>query len=132
MQISTMKFNIAKKKKKQGSSYKKPMKERFIIITFTLLSAIMFLYSIRFLPTVILNQIEEYKGVCEVFIYDNVRGGGGLQVYFGGKNISFSRQGYNVDQEGNYYCEVEYYRNSEIGKSLKIYDLNDRKLVNQK
>jgi hypothetical protein len=120
-----------KKKKNQENSYKMPMKKRIIIIT-TLLSVILFLYSVRFLPAVIFNQTEAYKGDCEIYIYDNVKGEGGLQVHFDEKNISFSRQGYSKEQEGNYYCEVEYYRNSEIGKSLKIYDLNDGKLVEPK
>jgi hypothetical protein len=121
-----------KKKKNQGNSYKMPMKERIIIITFTLLSVILFLYTVRFLPAVIFNQTEAYKGDCEIYIYDNVKGEGGLQVHFDEMNISFSRQGYSEEQEGNYYCEVEYYRNSEIGKSLKIYDINDGKLVEPK
>jgi len=121
-----------KKQKKQGSSYKMPMKERFIIITFTLFSVICFIYSIRYLPTVILNQTEEFKGKCDVFIFERVKSGGGLQVEFKKKIIGFSRQGYSEDQDGTYYCEVKYYRNSDIGKSLKIYDLHNHTLVKPK
>jgi hypothetical protein len=121
-----------KKQKKHRSSNKIPMKDRLIIIIFTLFSVICFLYSIRFLPTVILNQTEVYKGKCDVFIFEGVKSGGGLQVEFKKKNIAFSRQGYSQDQDGTYYCEVEYYRNSEIGKSIKIYDLHNHKLVKPK
>jgi hypothetical protein len=121
-----------KKQKKQGSSYKMPMKERLIIITFTLFSFICFLFFIRDLPTVILNQTEKFKGKCDVFIYEGARSGGGMQVEFKKKNIGFPTLGFSEDQGGTYYCEVEYYRNSEIGKSLKIYDLYNHKLVKPK
>ncbi|KKI92774.1 hypothetical protein WQ54_07810 [Bacillus sp. SA1-12] len=119
------------KKKKSGNTYVMPMKDKFIVIAFSLLSFILFLYTVRFLPAVILNQTDEYKGDCEIYIYDNARGGG-LQVYFDEKNISFYRQGYSVEQEGNYYCQVEYYHNSEIGKTIMIYESEGGKIVKPK
>jgi len=120
-----------KKVKKSSSSYKVPIKDMIVVIAFTLLSLFVFLNAIRFLPTVILDKTEIYEGECEIFIFDSSRGGS-LEIYFEEKVFSFSSQGHSVEQEGKYYCEVEYYRYSNIGKSITIYQSKEGKKVEPK
>lgn len=65
----------ANKKKKSGNTYVIPIKDKIVVITFALLSIILFLFTVRFLPAVIFNKTDEYKGDCEIYIYENARGG---------------------------------------------------------
>jgi hypothetical protein len=67
------------------------MKEKVVVISFTLLSVFLFTYVVRFLPTVILSKTISYKGECEIFVLDSHRGGS-LDVHFEEKGVSFSRK----------------------------------------
>jgi len=68
---------------------------------------------------VLANKTEQYKGNCDVWIFESARGGH-TSVEFENHNIMFP-ENYQGAKEGSYYCEVEYYPRTEQGKSLKLY-----------
>lgn len=128
--MSAYLWHIYKRKKKNGDSYKIPIKDGLIIAFFILLSGYLFVYSLLDLPNVLTHQTIQYKGSCEIVIFSNVRGGH-LEANFGKHSISFPKN-YHGAEEGSYYCEVEYYPRTEQGTALKLYQSKGGKLINTK
>src|SRR3954453_22708222 len=112
--------HIFKKKKKSGDLYKIPITDSLIVAFFILLSGSLFINSLLDLPNVLADKTKQYKGNCEIVIFD-ITGGGHTEADFGKHSIMFPKN-YQGVEEGNYYCEVEYYPRTEQGKSLKIYE----------
>jgi hypothetical protein len=123
-------LQIFKKKKNNGDSYKIETKNVLVLVFFILLSGFLFVYSLFDLPSVLDNQTEQYKGNCEVWVFESERGGH-TSVEFKNHNIMFP-ENYQGAEEGSYYCEVEYYPRTEQGKSLKIYESKGGNLINSK
>jgi hypothetical protein len=82
------------------------------------------------LPNVLTDKTKKYIGKCEIVTFDTTRGGYS-EANFGKHSISFPK-GYQGIEEGDYYCEVEYYPRTEQGKSLKVYQSKGGKLLNTK
>ena len=121
--MSTYLWLILKRKRKDGNSYKIPIKDSLIIALLTLFFGSLFIYYLLDLPNVLSHRTNEYKGNCDIVIFDNIKGGGHGEANFGKHSITFPKN-YQGIEEGNYYCEVEYYPRSELGKSLKLYKSN--------
>ncbi|WP_229754411.1 hypothetical protein [Fictibacillus barbaricus] len=123
-------WHLYKLKKKNGVTYKIPIKDILGVAFLFLLSGFLFVYSLLDLPNVLANKTKQYKGDCEIIIFDITRGGH-TEVNFGKNSVMFP-QDYQGIEEGNYYCEVEYYPRTEQGKSLELYQSKGGKLINQK
>ncbi|MGE7921315.1 hypothetical protein ACQKM9_20605 [Viridibacillus sp. NPDC093762] len=76
------------------------------------------------LSYVLANKAKQFKGDREIVIFDIIRGGH-TEANFGKNSIMFLKD-YQRVEEGNYYCEVEYYPGTKHGKSLKIYQSIER------
>ncbi|MGE7591091.1 hypothetical protein [Peribacillus sp. NPDC101480] len=123
-------WHFYKLKKKNGDSYKIPIKDILGVASLFLLSGSLFVYSLLDLPNVLADKTKQYNGNCEIVIFSNVRGGH-QEANFGNHSISFPKN-YQGAKEGSYYCEVEYYSRTELGKSLKLYQSKGGKLINNK
>jgi hypothetical protein len=121
---------LYKQKKKNGDSYKIEIKNILVLVFFNLLSGSLFVYSLLDLPNVLANKTEQYNGDCEVWVFESARGGH-TSVQFQNHNVMFPNN-YKGAEEGSYYCEVEYYPRTEMGKSLKLYSIKDGELLNSK
>ncbi|SMQ80604.1 hypothetical protein SAMN05444673_3938 [Bacillus sp. OV166] len=128
--MSAYLWHIFKKKKNNGDSYKIEIKNILVLVFFILLSGALFVYSLLDLPNVLANKTEQYKGNCDVWIFESARGGH-TSVEFENHNIMFP-ENYQGAKEGSYYCEVEYYPRTEQGKSLKLYESKGGNLINSK
>jgi len=115
-------------KKKNGDSYKTPLKDILIVTFFILLSGSLFIYSLLDLPNVLADKTNKYQGNCEIVIFDITRGGH-TEANFGKHSVTFPKN-YQGVEEGNYYCEVEYYPRTEQGISLKLYESKGGNLIN--
>ncbi|WP_367752422.1 hypothetical protein [Ammoniphilus sp. 3BR4] len=114
-------------KKKNGDSYKMPIKDTLVVTFFILLSGSLFVHFLTDLPNVLADKTERYEGNCEIVIFSGR--GGRLEANFEDRSIIFPTQDYRKAEEGNYYCEVEYYPRTEQGKSLKLYESKGGKAV---
>lgn len=128
--ISAYLWHLYKMKKKIGVSYKIEIKTILVFVIFILLSGTLFVYSLLDLPNVLANKTEQYNGNCEVWVTESAKGGH-TSVEFENQNIMFP-ENYQGAEEGSYYCEVEYYPRTEVGKSLKIYKTKGGELLNLK
>lgn len=126
--MSAYLWHLIKIKKKNGDSYKIPVKEGLILVFFILLSGSLFIYSLLDLPNVLANKTEQYKGNCEIWIFESSKGGH-TSVDIGERSIMFPENFQGIE-EGSYYCEVEYYPRIEMGKSLKVYQSKGGKIIN--
>ncbi|AZV62623.1 hypothetical protein [Peribacillus frigoritolerans] len=123
-------WHFYKLKKKNGDSYKIPIKDILGVAFLFLLSGFLLVYSLLDLPNVLADKTKQYKGDCEIVIFDITRGGH-TEANFGKYSIMFPKN-YQGVEEGNYYCEVEYYPQTEQGKSLRAYQSKGGKLINEK
>lgn len=119
---------LYKKKKKNGSSFKIDALTIMALTFFLLLSGSLFVYLLLDLPNVLENKTEQYKGDCEVFLFD-----GGKTNYtsvdFDNLMVTFPPN-YQGVEEGTYYCEVNYYPRTKTGASLQLYESKGGELVN--
>lgn len=125
--MSAYLWYILKKKKKNGDPYKTPLKDILIVAFFILLSGSLFIYSLLDLPNVLADKTKKYQGNCEIVIFD-ITTGGHTEANFEKHSITFPKN-YQGVEEGNYYCEVEYYPRTEQGKSLKLYESKGGNLI---
>ncbi|KRF53959.1 hypothetical protein ASG97_25120 [Bacillus sp. Soil745] len=95
-----------------------------------LLSGSLFVYSLLDLPNVLADKTKQYKGNCEIVIFDITRGGH-TEANFGKHSITFPKN-YQGVGEGNYYCEVDFYPRTDQGKTLRVYQSKGGKLINEK
>lgn len=131
--MSAYLWHLYKLKKKNGDSYKIEIKNILVLVFLILLSGALFVHSLLDLPNVLANKTEQYKGTCEVWVFESARGGH-TSVEFENHNIMFP-ENYQGAEEGSYYCEVEYYprtAQTETGKSLKLYETKGGELLNSK
>ncbi|MGZ9816974.1 hypothetical protein ACXM0N_13820 [Peribacillus simplex] len=112
-------WHFYKLKKKNGDSYKIPIKDILGVASLFLLSGSLFIYSLLDLPNVLADKTKQYKGDCEIVIFDITRGGH-TEANFGKHSIIFPKN-YQGVGEGNYYCEVDFYPRTDQGKSLRVY-----------
>lgn len=106
--------------------FKYPLIKRVGLIIVIFLLTIAFGYgsyfSILDLPSVLANQPKLYEGKCEIDITHGK--GASMDALFEDKDITFPADYYSKAREGNYYCKVRYFKNSEIGKSIRLYKYN--------
>ncbi|USK33086.1 hypothetical protein LIT25_21450 [Bacillus sp. F19] len=114
-------------KRKNGDSYKIPIKDILTVAFLFFLSGSLFVYSLLGLPNLLADKTKQYKGNCEIVIFDNAKGGH-MEVNYGNRIISFPKN-YQGVQEGSYYCEVKNYPLTEQGKALKLYQSKGGKLT---
>jgi hypothetical protein len=126
--LSAYLLHLIRLKKKNGDSYKIPVKEALISVFFIVLSGPLFIYSLLDLPNVLANKTERIEGNCDIWIFESTKGGH-TSVDLGERSITFP-ENYQGIEEGSYYCEVEYYPRTETGKSLKVYELKGGKSLN--
>lgn len=115
------------KKRKQKQSKMRLKEEGIVIGYFLLLSGAFMSFYLLELPNVLNDRTELYEGRCEIYISSGRSGH--MEANFGEHSISFP-QNYIDVEEGNYYCEVEYYPVTETGKTLKVYTSKGGKLIN--
>ncbi|MFD4820697.1 hypothetical protein [Peribacillus butanolivorans] len=123
-------WRFYKLKKKNGDSYKIPIKDILGVAFLFLLSGFLFVYSLLDLPNVLADKTKQYKGDCEIVLFDITRGGH-TEANLGKHSIMFPKN-YQGVEEGKYYCEVEYYPQTEQGKSLRVYQSKGGILINEK
>ena len=128
--VSAYLLHLFKLKKQSGDAYKLPIKDCLVLVFFILLSGSLFIYSLLDLPNILADKTKQYKGNCEIAVFDLTKGGH-TEVNFREHSIMFSEINQSI-KEGNYYCEVKYYPRTEQGKSLKIYQSKGGKLLNSK
>lgn len=116
--IAALQLNMYIKKKKRDQSYKIPIKERLIYGFFIVLSASLFIWYLLDLPNALADKTEKYKGNCEIVLFVRLKDGH-IEVNFANHTITFPNSDLNV-KEGKYYCELDYYPKTEIGKSIKL------------
>ncbi|WP_339200119.1 hypothetical protein [Peribacillus sp. FSL P2-0133] len=63
-------WHFYKLKKKNGDSYKIPIKDILGVASLFLLSGSLFVYSLLDLPNVLADKTKQYKGDCEIVIFD--------------------------------------------------------------
>ncbi|MGE7625395.1 hypothetical protein ACQKMD_21070 [Viridibacillus sp. NPDC096237] len=74
----------------------------------------MFVYFLFDLHYVLADKAKQYKENCEIHIFDITKGGH-MEADFGKNSIMFLKD-YQRVEDGNYYCEVEYYPGTERQK----------------
>ncbi|MFD1030795.1 hypothetical protein [Metaplanococcus flavidus] len=119
---------LYKKKKKNGSSFKIDALTIIALPFFLLLSGSLFVYLLLDLPNVLANKTEQYKGDCEVFLFEGSKTNY-TSIDFDNHMVTFPPN-YQGVKEGIYYCEVNYYPRTETGASLQLYKKKGGELVN--
>jgi hypothetical protein len=123
-------FYVYRRKKKEGDSYKIDKENIVVISSFILLAGLIFVPSLMDLPNVLANKTEEHQGDCEVSLFDGRRTSYTL-VHFENHKVTFPLN-YQGAKDGNFYCELAYYPNTETGASLKLYTEKGGELVSTK
>ncbi|GAE36496.1 hypothetical protein [Halalkalibacter akibai] len=107
---------------KEGKSFKGKLTLIFIIF----FSSILFIYSIVDVTKIMLNQTEVKEGKCEIKKNIGYRGTQYISVYFyeGNSYFTFPIKKYPLIDEGDFYCTLEHYRDTDIEISLKVFNPN--------
>lgn len=116
-----------KRKDENGHAKKLTMEEGLLLTPLTLLAGGVLVFHLLDLPNVLLKNTEHYKGHCEIDIFDDEKMNSSVEI--GSRSIMYDVNGY---KEGNYYCEIEYYPVTEIGKSLNVYTFKGGELIESK
>ncbi|WKA56556.1 hypothetical protein [Planococcus shixiaomingii] len=118
---------LYKQRKKHGASYKIDKGTVPFLFFFLLLSGYLLGISLWDLPNVLANKTEKYEGSCEVWVYDSTRNGH-ISVHFGDHKIRFPVN-YQGVKEGEFYCKVSYFPQTEAGESLNLYKTKGGEMV---
>ncbi|WP_088103049.1 hypothetical protein [Halalkalibacter urbisdiaboli] len=106
----------------EGKSFKGKLGLIFAI----LFSSGLFIYSILDAPKILLNQKEIIEGECEIKENTGYSGIRYISIYFyeiyeDNNYFTFPIKKYPLIHEGDFYCELEHYRDTDIEISLNLF-----------